>query len=257
MSFFNALQQYVTNSVASLNISPRRFSVSRENEEAGSSPKVDPLPQPQPLTVTAGPPPLKMPVPVGNRSPSAVHRSSAHLLQERSKSLKAVSSSQPPSPRRAGGGRTASLKESSTLSITVPSGAGALSPSSSTAALTFAHPVPSSPSAFHSTTSSGKRREPKLLPTFALRQGSRRTSWPQFAITGSGYKHTQHFFIFLNLLLKKKKRTKKVSRASFRYYLFSYYWARPRPTPIVGRAKRIASLCETDSVRLCLLSSVK
>ncbi len=235
MSFFNALQQYVTNSVASLNISPRRFSVSRENEEPGSSPKVDPLPQPQPqpLTVTAGPPPLKMPVPVGNRSPSTVHRSSAHLLQERSKSLKAVSSSQPPSPRRAGGGRTASLKESSTLSITVPSGAGALSPSPSTAALTFAHPVPSSPSAFHSTTSSGKRREPKLLPTFALRQASRRTSWPQFAITGSGYKNNHYFYS----LKKKKKRSKKDSRASFRYYLFSYYWARARPTPVVvGRS---------------------
>ena len=102
MSFFNTLQQYVTNSVASLNISPRRFSVSRENEEP--VPKVD-QPQPPPP-----PPPLKMSAPsVGNRSPSAVHRSSAHLLQERSKSLKTVSSHQPPSPRRAGGGRTASL----------------------------------------------------------------------------------------------------------------------------------------------------
>ena len=196
MSFFNTLQQYVTNSVASLNISPRRFSVSRENEEP--VPKVD-QPQPPPP-----PPPLKMSAPsVGNRSPSAVHRSSAHLLQERSKSLKTVSSHQPPSPRRAGGGRTASLKETSTLSIAVPTG-GAISPSSSTSALTFSPTAATSSSSspvFHSTTSSGKRREPKLLPTFALRQATRRTSWPQFAITGSGYteKSLSIFYFFISL----------------------------------------------------------
>ncbi|KAK4016973.1 hypothetical protein OUZ56_031932 [Daphnia magna] len=187
MSFFNALQQYVTNSVSSLNLSPRRFS--RENEEkagsSSSSSSVDPI-LPPPLTMT------KMPMPsvsreAGSRSPSTVHRSSAHLLQERSKSLKAVSSqSQPPSPRRAVGGRTASLKESSTLSITVPSASGgAISPSSSTAALAAIHsPSPLLSPSFHHM--AGKRREPKLLPTFALLEGNRRTSWPQFAITGSG-----------------------------------------------------------------------
>ena len=188
MSFFNALQQYVSNSVASLNISPRRFS--RDNEEkAGSSGDNPILPPPHPPPLT-----MKMPVPTmsreaGSRSPSTVHRSSAHLLQERSKSLKAVSSqSQPPSPRRAAGGRTASLKESSTLSITVPTasgGGGPISPSSSTAPTAAVHsssPV-LSPSLHHTT---GKRREPKLLPTFALLEGTRRTSWPQFAITGSG-----------------------------------------------------------------------
>ena len=195
MSFFNALQQYVSNSVASLNISPRRFS--RENEEkAGSSgagdnpilPPPHPPPHPPTLSMTT-----KMPVPimsreVGSRSPSAVHRSSAHLLQERSKSLKAVSSqSQPPSPRRAAGGRTASLKESSTLSITMPTSTnsgGAISPSSSTAALTTSVHSSSPVMSPHHTT--GKRREPKLLPTFARLEGTRRTSWPQFAITGSG-----------------------------------------------------------------------
>jgi hypothetical protein len=191
MSFFNALQQYVSNSVASLNISPRRFS--RENEEkasssgAGDNPILPP-PHPPPLSMTT-----KMPVPImsreaGSRSPSAVHRSSAHLLQERSKSLKAVSSqSQPPSPRRAAGGRTASLKESSTLSITIPTSTnsgGAISPSSSTAALTTSVHSSSPVMSPHHTT--GKRREPKLLPTFARLEGTRCTSWPQFAITGSG-----------------------------------------------------------------------
>ena len=41
LSFFNTLQPYVTNSVASLNIFPRRFSVSRENEEPVSLFKLD------------------------------------------------------------------------------------------------------------------------------------------------------------------------------------------------------------------------
>jgi hypothetical protein len=188
MSFFNTLQQYVSNSVASLNISPRRFS--RDNEEkAGSSGDNPILPPPHPPPLT-----MKMPVPTmsreaGSRSPSTVHRSSAHLLQERSKSLKAVSSqSQPPSPRKAVGGRTASLKESSTLSITVPtasgSGGGPISPSSSTAPTSAAVHSSSPVLSPHHTT--GKRREPKLLPTFALLEGTRRTSWPQFAITGSG-----------------------------------------------------------------------
>lgn len=184
MSFFNTLQQYVSNSVASLNISPRRFS--RDNEEkAGSSGDNPILPPPHPPPLT-----MKMPVPTmsreaGSRSPSTVHRSSAHLLQERSKSLKAVSS-QPPSPRRAVGGRTASLKESSTLSITVPTAScsgGPISPSSSTAPTAAVHSSSPVLSPHHTT---GKRREPKLLPTFALVEGTRRTSWPQFAITGSG-----------------------------------------------------------------------
>lgn len=35
MSFFNSLQQYVTDSVASLSLSPKRFSFSRE--DSGSS----------------------------------------------------------------------------------------------------------------------------------------------------------------------------------------------------------------------------
>lgn len=178
MSFFNTLQQYVTNSVASLNISPRRFSGSRENEESA--------PDPPPLSA-----PLKIPVLPSSRSPSTVHRSSAHLLQERSKSLKTVSS-QSNSPRRtAGAGRAASLKESSSISIAVPcASGGAISPSVSNAAINNSPSTsPSTPQHIGTT----KRREPKLLPTFALRNGPRRTSWPQFAITGSGY---SCFFIF-------------------------------------------------------------
>ena len=95
------------------------------------------------------------------------------------------STHQSPSPRRAGGSWPASLKETSTLSIAVPTG-GATSPSSSTSALTFSPAATSSSSSpvFHSTTSSGKRSEPKLLPSSALRQATRRTFSPQFAITG-------------------------------------------------------------------------
>ena len=68
----------------------------------------------------------------------------------------------------------------------MPTG-GATSPSSSTSALTFSPAATSSSSSpvFHSTTSSGKRSEPKLLPSSALRQATRQTSSPQFAITGS------------------------------------------------------------------------
>ncbi|XP_032788446.2 BAI1-associated protein 3 isoform X1 [Daphnia magna] len=213
MSFFNALQQYVTNSVSSLNLSPRRFSRENEEKAGSSSSSVDPI-LPPPLTMT------KMPMPsmsreAGSRSPSTVHRSSAHLLQERSKSLKAVSSqSQPPSPRRAVGGRTASLKESSTLSITVPSASGgAISPSSSTAALAAIHsPSPLLSPSFHHM--AGKRREPKLLPTFALLEGNRRTSWPQFAITGSGVQESDGSFFesYTALCWKQENRRLQVMR---------------------------------------------
>ncbi|XP_046644762.1 BAI1-associated protein 3-like isoform X1 [Daphnia pulicaria] len=216
MSFFNTLQQYVSNSVASLNISPRRFS--RDNEEkAGSSGDNPILPPPHPPPLT-----MKMPVPTmsreaGSRSPSTVHRSSAHLLQERSKSLKAVSSqSQPPSPRKAVGGRTASLKESSTLSITVPtasgSGGGPISPSSSTAPTSAAVHSSSPVLSPHHTT--GKRREPKLLPTFALLEGTRRTSWPQFAITGSGVQESDGSFFesYTALCWKQENRRLQVLR---------------------------------------------
>lgn len=42
MSFFNSLQQYVTSGVAGLGLSPRRFSLSRQ--ESGGEPQQQPPP---------------------------------------------------------------------------------------------------------------------------------------------------------------------------------------------------------------------
>lgn len=44
MSFFNSLQQYVTSGVAGLGLSPRRFSLSRQ--ESGEQPAQQPPPVP-------------------------------------------------------------------------------------------------------------------------------------------------------------------------------------------------------------------
>lgn len=45
MSFFNALQQYVTSGVAGLGLSPRRFSLSRQEsgEQPSQQPAVPPI----------------------------------------------------------------------------------------------------------------------------------------------------------------------------------------------------------------------
>lgn len=202
MSFFNTLQQYVTSGVASLSISPRRFG-SRENSttsEDGTSTNsasgppplkvVQPQPQQNPLPLS---PPL--PPQPGSRSP-ALQRSPHHhhlLLQERSKSLKTGPSLQHQSRLSP---RTGSLKEVPSLSITAagPSSNGGNSSGGTSVSSVAAVSGSSSPLTLHHHqhgplgSGTGKRREPiKVLPTFAQGDGTtRRTSWPQFAITGSG-----------------------------------------------------------------------
>ena len=196
MSFFNTLQQYVTNlnnSVANLNISPRRFSLSGRDSfdsasldgGSGNPPPSQPLsvspyspnhqqasPAPSPLPSRAHPQSLS--VESANESPCSspkspirassrplAPRSAAHLLQERSKSLK-TAPCPPHSPLSAkkSNARAGSLKEGTACS-----------------AVGWAS---------HHHSPLQKRKEIKLLPTFARLDGSRRTAWPQFAITGSG-----------------------------------------------------------------------
>ena len=137
MSFFNSLHEYVSNSIANLNISPRRFSSSSPATASATASLDD-------VATTSSTPKL---------------RSTAHhlALDERSKSLK--SGSVASASKKAA--RTSSLKENSVTSL---------------ASLTS----PAAP------TSPAKKKGAKLLPTFAVGGGSRRTSWPQFAITGSG-----------------------------------------------------------------------
>lgn len=178
MSFFNTLQQYVSSGVASLNISPRRFT---------------------PNSQQAVPPPHQPPV---SPNPGQQQQPQRHPhLVDRSSSLK-VGTSSPHHQRRLSPARTGSLKETvpspsvlitSAAGQSFPSGGGASSSSSSSAAaippvLTLRHHHQQQ---HHNAPSAGgsiKKREPiKILPTFATRDGGpRRTSWPQFAITGSG-----------------------------------------------------------------------
>lgn len=184
MSFFNMLQQYVSSGVANLNISPRRFTSSSRENSATSSEEA------------AAPPPLKPAPPPASRTPTMQRSSPAHqhqhhlFLQDRSKSLKTV-----PSLQHQGrlNPRSGSLKEVPSLSISPPIGQSSGIGGSGGGGGSSAAVAPSSPQILqHHASSGSKKREPiKVLPTFALRgigDGGppRRTSWPQFAITGSG-----------------------------------------------------------------------
>ena len=180
MSFFNTLQQYVSSGVASLNISPRRFGPSGNNQDSN---KASPPP----------PPPSAV-------SPLPQHRH-PHL-QDRSASLKVVSS--PHNQRRSSPSRTGSLKDTvppPSLSITTAAGQQQSFSSGGGTSASSAATIPPPPLLTrqeNAPTASGggvsgrggsmKKREPiKIMPTFAMKDaGPRRTSWPQFAITGSG-----------------------------------------------------------------------
>lgn len=183
MSFFNTLHQYVSNSVANLNISSRRFSASSRGESAAADGTVS-MPTTPLLSTSrenkcsevneASVPPTG--AATRRRERPLRPTGTAHqLLQERSKSLKSGNSSHPNSPHLGSKKsiRTSSLKEVSSLSIATTS--------NSTGSGSGHHLTSSS-----SCGSPSKKKEPKLMPSFAVEGAIRRTSWPQFAITGSG-----------------------------------------------------------------------
>ncbi|PNF35631.1 hypothetical protein B7P43_G01177 [Cryptotermes secundus] len=104
MSFFNSLQQYVTSSVANLNLSPKRFSLSRDSSGEGMVPPPGTVTPPHSRSLSTRrrtlecPPPPGLVLPPGTSPPrrlGSFRKTSQQQQQQATTPVSAAMSRQP------------------------------------------------------------------------------------------------------------------------------------------------------------------